>query len=65
MEDTKRSHPLSRFEFTVSHELYNLIPTRLTPRLARQTGAVHKTRSFKPWSHVVSLLFAQFTPARG
>lgn len=34
-------------------------------QLARETGVQKKARSFTPWSHVVSLLFAQFTHAVG
>jgi hypothetical protein len=37
----------------------------LVSQLARDTGAEKKSRSFKPWSHVVSLLYAQFTHAVG
>jgi hypothetical protein len=35
------------------------------PKLARETGAADKARSFSPWSHVVSLLFAQATHSIG
>lgn len=43
----------------------NLIPTHLVAQLARETDAEEKSRSFKPWSHVVNLRFAQFTHAIG
>ena len=35
------------------------------PKLARQTGVEDKCRTFTPWSHVVTLLFAQLTHAIG
>jgi hypothetical protein len=37
----------------------------LVSKLARDTGAADKARTFSPWSHVVSLLFAQLTHAIG
>lgn len=47
------------------HQLCNLIPAHLVPRLAREHGVEEKSRTFSPWSHVVSLLFAQLTHALG
>ena len=37
----------------------------MVPKLARETGVDQKARTFSPWSHVVSLLFAQLTHAIG
>jgi len=45
--------------------LCNLIPNHLVPGLARQYDAGAKSRTFKPWSHVVSLIYAQLTHALG
>lgn len=47
------------------HQLCKLIPSHLTEKLARKYGVDQKARSFSPWSHVVSLLFAQLTHAIG
>jgi hypothetical protein len=55
----------TRSKLSIFRQLCNLIPNHLVPQLARDTGAEKKSRSFKPWSHVVSLLFAQFTHAIG
>jgi hypothetical protein len=55
----------TRSKLSIFRQLCNLIPTHLVSQLARDTGAEKKSRSFKPWSHVVSLLFAQFTHAVG
>ena len=55
----------TRSKFSIFRQLCNLIPPHLVAELARATGAQEKSRSFKPWSHVVSLLFAQFTHAIG
>ena len=35
------------------------------PRLARETGVEDRCRTFSPWSHVVSLLYAQITHSLG
>jgi len=64
MKKTSRSTP-TRSKLSVFRQLCNLIPTHLVSHLARTTGVEEKSRSFKPWSHVVSLLFAQFTHAVG
>jgi len=39
-------------------QLCNLIPNHLVPGLARQYDAESKSRTFKPWSYVVSLIYA-------
>ncbi len=44
---------------TVLRQLCNYIPPHLVPRLARETGVDEKARTFSPWSHVVSLGYAQ------
>lgn len=64
MKKQSRSAP-TRSKLSIFRQLCNLIPNHLVPQLARATGAEQKSRSFKPWSHVVSLLFAQFTHAVG
>ena len=48
---------------TVLNQICDLIPPHLTTKLARK----HKvnSRSFTPWSHVVSLLYGQLTHAIG
>jgi hypothetical protein len=40
-----------------------LIPPHLVAKLARETGVEDQARSFTPWSHVTSLIFAQLTHA--
>ena len=46
-------------------QLCKLIPAQLVPKLAREHGVDKQARTFTPWSHVVSLLFAQLTHAIG
>ena len=53
----------TRSSFTLLRQLCNLIPNHLVPQLARTTGVDAQARTFRPWSHVVSLLYAQLTHA--
>jgi hypothetical protein len=61
----KTTHKPTRSSFSLLRQLCNLIPAHLVPKLARDTGVEKKSRTFKPWSHVVSLLYAQLTHALG
>ena len=60
----KKTKP-ARSKLPVLAQLCKLIPPHLVPRLAREHGIDRQARSFTPWSHVVSLLFAQLTHATG
>ena len=46
-------------------QLVELIPAYLVPKLVRETGADRQARTFTPWSHVVTMLFAQVSHAFG
>jgi len=46
-------------------QICNLIPNHLVPQLARETGVEDDARTYTPWSHVVTLLFAQLTHSLG
>lgn len=61
----KQKHQPSRSTLSVLCQLCKWIPPHLVPQLARETGVEDKARTFSPWSHVVSLLFAQLTHALG
>jgi hypothetical protein len=61
---TKTTNP-SHSQFAVLRQICNLIPNHLVPKLARETGVDKKARTFKPWSHLVSLIYAQLTHAIG
>ena len=52
-------------KFTVLRQLCNYIPPHLVPELARDTGVDEQARTFSPWSHVVSLCYAQVTHSIG
>ncbi|HZR18882.1 MAG TPA: IS4 family transposase [Verrucomicrobiae bacterium] len=61
----KTNRKPTRSRFSLLRQLCNLIPNHLVPGLAREYDAEAKSRTFKPWSHVVSLIFAQLTHALG
>ena len=46
-------------------QICNLIPAFLVPKIARETKVEEKARTFTPWSHVVTLLYAQLTHSIG
>jgi hypothetical protein len=61
----KRNTKPTASKLSVLRQLCNLIPLHLVPKLARETGVDSMARTFSPWSHVVSMLFAQLTHAIG
>ena len=46
-------------------QIGNFIPDFLVPKLARETGVEKKARTFRPWSHLICLLYAQLTHSIG
>ena len=61
----KKSTIPSRSQFAVFRQICCLIPAHLVPKLANETGVDKKARTFSPWSHLVSLIYAQLTHAIG
>lgn len=55
----------ARSRFNILRQLCNLIPEHLVSKIARESGAEDKSRSFSPWSHIVSLLHAQLSHCIG
>lgn len=53
----------SRSHVNVLRQICQLIPAYLVAKLARDTGADRKARSFGTWSHVVAMLYAQVSHA--
>jgi hypothetical protein len=53
----------TRHQFTVLKQLCDLLPPHLVPKLAREHGVEDKSRAITPWSHTVSLMFAQISHA--
>lgn len=64
-QNTKRkkrqSQPKSKLP--VLRQVCELIPTHLVGKLARKHGVDKKARKFSPWSHVVTMIFAQLSAA--
>lgn len=57
--------PTTKSKICVLGSVCKLIPGHLVSKLARKHGIEKRSRSFTPWSHVVSLLYAQLTHAIG
>jgi hypothetical protein len=53
----------ARKQPVIFRQVCELIPPHLVPKLARKYGV--KSRAITPWSHTVSMLYAQFTHAIG
>ena len=51
--------------YTMLKQVCNLIPPHLVNRVAQEHGVDKRSRTFTPWSHVVSLLHAHLTHAIG
>lgn len=49
----------AKHNYTILKQICQHIPAFLVPKLAKEFGVDKKSRSFSPWSHVVSLLHAQ------
>ena len=45
----------------ILRQICNLIPQHRVAKIARSTGVEDKSRTFSPWSHVVSQAYAQLT----
>ena len=52
-------------KLSLLRQICNFIPEFLASKIARETGADKKARTFSPWSQVVSLLYAQLTHSIG
>jgi hypothetical protein len=61
----KKQKTPTRSSFSVLRQICNLIPTFLTPKLAAEHGVDKKARTYTPWSHVVTMLFAQLAHSIG
>jgi len=62
MKNKKPTKP-TRSKLPILRQLCNLIPPFLVPKVARETGVDKKARTFSPWSHLVSMMYAQLTHA--
>ena len=50
-------------QFSILKQICELIPRNLVSQLAKEYGVDKQSRTFTPWSHVVSMIFAQLSHA--
>lgn len=53
----------AKHKFTLLKQVMDIIPAYLVPKLARKHGVDKRCRTFSPWSHVVSMVFAHLSHA--
>src|SRR5437762_818221 len=61
----KRNINPTRSKMNILRQICNFIPEQAVCKIARATGAEDKSRTFKPWSHVVGLCYAQLAHSIG
>jgi hypothetical protein len=64
MKNTNKSIPAPS-KLSLLRQICNFIPEFLVSKLARETGVDKRARTFKPWSHLIALLYAQLTHSIG
>lgn len=64
MKKNNRKQKPTKATFSVLRQICNLIPSHLVPKLT-ETKVEQDARTYKPWSHVVTLLYAQLTHSLG
>ena len=55
----------TRCQFSILQQICNYIPPHEVSKIARETGADERARTFSPWSHTVSLCAAQLSHSLG
>jgi hypothetical protein len=65
MKNKAKKQKPTRSKFSILRQICNWIPNHLVPKLAREIQAEDESRTYKPWSHVVALLYAQLTHSLG
>jgi hypothetical protein len=65
MKDQRQRQKPTKGKFSILRQICNFIPNHLVPKLARETGVADDARTYTPWSHVLTLLFAQLTHSLG
>jgi Transposase DDE domain/Domain of unknown function (DUF4372) len=55
----------TRNKFTILKQVVEKIPSYLVSKLANKYGVDKKSRTFSPWSHVVTMVFAQLAHSFG
>lgn len=57
--EMKKTINPAKSKLTVFQQMCNLIPGHLAVRVARETKVERQARTFDPWSHLVTMLYAQ------
>lgn len=65
MKKKNKNQKPTKCKLSVLRQICNWIPNHLVPKLARQTKVEKEARTYKPWSHLVTLLYAQLTHSLG
>ncbi len=65
MKKQRQKHKPAGHRYTTLKQLCNLIPGHMVSNLAKEHGVEARSRTFTPWSHVVSLVYAHLTHAVG
>ncbi len=65
MKNKNKSQKPTKSKLSVLRQICNLIPNHLVPKLARETKVEEDSRTYKPWSHIVTLLYVQLTHCLG
>ena len=55
----------TRHKFTILKQVMEKIPSYLVGKLARKHGCDKKSRTFTPWSHVVTMVYAHLAHSLG
>jgi hypothetical protein len=53
----------AKYKFTLLKQVMETIPSYSVSKLAKKHGVEKKSRTFSPWSHVVSMIFAHLSHA--
>jgi hypothetical protein len=65
MKKKNQKQKPTKSTFSILRQICNWIPNQLIPQLARETKVEEEARTYKPWSHIVTLLYAQLTHSLG
>jgi len=65
MKKKHQSQKPTRCKLSILRQICKFVPNHLVPQLARETGVEGDARTYTPWSHVLTLLFAQLTHSLG
>lgn len=61
----KKTHKPAGHRYTTLKQICNLIPGHMVSNLAKKHGVDAQSRTFTPWSHVVSMMYAHLSHAFG